>query len=78
MNVAYVVLLILFIIYVPIYLYVRKSEKAHNAGFVTWGPTIMIKTRWGLGMMDRIGKHKRLWNAFGAFSLVVSFLLMVT
>ena len=78
MNVAYVVLLILFIIYVPIYLYVRKSEKAHNAGFVTWGPTIMIKTRWGLGMMDRIGKHKRLWNAFGAFSLVISFLLMVT
>ena len=78
MNVAYIVLLILFVIYVPIYLYVRKSEKAHNAGFVTWGPTIMIKTRWGLKMMDRVGKHKRLWNAFGAFSLVVSFLLMVT
>lgn len=78
MNVAYVVLLILFIIYVPIYVYVRKSEKAHQAGFVTWGPTIMIKTKWGLGLMDRVGKHKRLWNAFGAFSLVVSFLLMVT
>ena len=72
------VLLILFIIYVPIYIYVRKSEKAHEAGFVTWGPTIMIKTKWGLGMMDRIGSHRKLWNVFGAFSLFVSFLLMVT
>ena len=78
MNVAYVVLLILFVIYVPIYLYVRKSEKAREAGFVTWGPTIMIKTSWGLRMMDRIGKRTKLWNAFGAFSLLVSFLLMVT
>lgn len=78
MNMAYVVLLILFIIYVPIYVYVRKSQKAHDAGFVTWGPTIMIKTKWGLGMMDRIGAHKKLWNVFGAISLVISFLLMVT
>ena len=78
MNTAYLVLLILFIIYVPIYVFVRSSEKAREAGFVTWGPAIMIKTKWGLHMMDRVGKHRRLWNAFGALSLAVSFLLMVT
>lgn len=77
MNIAYVVLLVLFIIYVPIYVYVRKSEKAHDAGFVTWGPTIMMKTKWGLRMMDRIGERKGLWNVFGLFSIIVSFLLML-
>lgn len=78
MNLAYVVLLILFVIYVPIYLYIRKSDKAREAGFDTWGPAVMIRTRWGLGMMDRAGSHKRLWHAFGTFSLLISFLLMLT
>lgn len=78
MDLAYIVLLILFIIYIPIYMFVRKSDRAKEAGFVTWGPTIMIKTRWGLKLMDRWGRHKRFWGVFGAFSLIVSFLLMAS
>lgn len=76
METAYLVLLILLIVYVPLYLYVRKSEKAHEKGFVTYGPTIMIRTRWGLKLMDRLGVHKRFWNIMGAISLIVSFVLM--
>ena len=77
METVYLVLLILLIIYIPLYIYVRKSEKAHDKGFVPYGPTIMIKTSWGLKLMDRMARYKKFWNFMGAVSLIVSAILTV-
>ncbi|MFA7161280.1 MAG: site-2 protease family protein [Candidatus Methanomethylophilaceae archaeon] len=77
MDLAYIILIILVAIYIPLYLYVRKSEKMHAKGIVPYGPTIMIKTRWGLGLMDRLSRHRRFWNAFGLISKIIALLLMV-
>lgn len=76
METVYLVLLILLVIYIPLYFYVRKSDKAHEKGFVPYGPTIMIRTKWGLRLMDRLARYRRFWNIMGAISLVVSFILM--
>lgn len=75
METTYIVLLALLVIYIPLYIYVRKSEKAHEKGFVPYGPTIMIKTKWGLRLMDALAKYRRFWNAMGYVSLVVSVIL---
>ena len=77
METTYLVLLILLIIYIPLYIYVRKSEKAHDKGFVPYGPTIMIRTKWGLKLMDRLARYKRFWRFMGAVSLIVSAVLAV-
>ena len=75
METTYIVLLALLVVYIPIYIYVRKSEKAHEKGFVPYGPTIMIRTKWGLKLMDRMAKYKRFWNVMGYVSLFVSLIL---
>lgn len=77
METTYLVLLILLIIYIPLYIYVRKSEKAHDKGFVPYGPTIMIRTKWGLKLMDRLARYKRFWRFMGAVSLVISAVLAI-
>ena len=75
METTYIVLLALLVVYIPIYIYVRKSEKAHEKGFVPYGPTIMIRTKWGLKLMDRMAKYKKFWNVMGYVSLFVSLIL---
>lgn len=77
METVYIVLLALLVIYIPLYVYVRKSKKAQDKGFVPYGPTIMIRTSWGLKLMDRLAKHKRFWNVMGFVSLAISLVLMV-
>ncbi len=77
METVYIVLLALLVVYIPIYIYVRKSEKAHEKGFVPYGPTIMIRTKWGLKLMDRMAKYKRFWNVMGYVSLGVSLVLAI-
>lgn len=77
MNVTYLALLILLVIYIPIYFYVRKSEWAKAKGIVPYGPLIMIKTRWGIKLMDRVGKYKRVWRVMGFISKVISLILMI-
>ena len=76
MDLAYIILIILVAIYVPLYFYVRKSDRMHAKGIVPYGPTIMIKTKWGLDLMDRLSRHKRFWNAFGLISKIIALFLM--
>ncbi|MCL2317735.1 MAG: site-2 protease family protein [Methanomassiliicoccaceae archaeon] len=76
MELNYIILLILAIIYVPFYIWVRRSPNAKKRGLVKYGPTVMIKTTWGTKLMDRWSKYKRFWKFFGTFSLIVSFGLM--
>ncbi len=77
METTYIVLLALLVIYIPLYIYVRKSEKAHEKGFVPYGPTIMIKTAWGLKLMDALAKYRRFWNAMGIISMFISLVLAI-
>ncbi len=77
METTYIVLLALLVIYIPLYIYVRKSEKAHEKGFVPYGPTIMIKTAWGLKLMDSLAKYKRFWNVMGIISMFISLVLAI-
>ncbi|MDR1690781.1 MAG: metalloprotease, partial [Candidatus Methanoplasma sp.] len=76
MELTYIILLILTIFYIPFYFWVRRSPKAAGYGLVKYGPTVMIKTRLGTKMMDRLSVYKRFWRLFGAFSLIVSLALM--
>ncbi len=76
MDPAYIILLVLVAIYVPLYFYVRKSDRMHARGIVPYGPTIMIKTKLGLGLMDRLSKHRRFWSVFGLVSRIIALFLM--
>lgn len=75
MNLAWIILLILLIIYIPFYFYVRAG-KLEKYGLVKYGPTVMLKTKWGKRTMDRLGKYKRFWRAFGIVSKIITILLM--
>ena len=81
MDLAYLILIVLAVIYVPIWVWVwRKPEQAERYHLCKYGPCIMIKTRLGFKTMDRLCKYTRFWRAFGFFSKLVSavlFLLMM-
>ena len=77
MELSYIVLLILAIIYVPFYLWVRFSPNAAKYGLVKYGPTVMIKTKLGTKLMERWCIYTRFWRFFGTLSLVISAVLMV-
>ncbi len=78
MELAYIILLILAIIYVPFYFWVRYSPKAEKYGLRKYGPAIMLRTKLGTKIIDRYSKYRRFWRFFGALSIVLSFILMVT
>ena len=76
MNTAYTVLLILAVIYIPIWVWVwRNPEKAERYHLCKYGPCIMIRTQLGMKTMDRLAKYPRFWSAFGFFSKAVSAVL---
>ena len=76
MDTASVVLIILAIIYVPIWIWVwRCPEKAFRWHLVKYGPLVMIKTRLGIKSMDRLGKYTRFWRVFGFISKLLSAVL---
>lgn len=76
MELTHLVLLILAIIYVPFYFWVRLSPKAEKYGLVKHGPLVMIKTQLGTKLMDRLCVYRRFWKFFGAVSIAISFMLM--
>ena len=78
MEPAYVVLIVLAVIYVPIWVWVwRCPEKAERYHLCKYGPCIMIKTQLGMKTMDRLARYPRFWRAFGFFSKVVSAVLFL-
>lgn len=78
MSTAYLALLILFILYVPIYIWVwRRPEQAARFHLVKYGPAVMIKTHLGMKTMDRLAKYPRFWRVFGFISKVISAVLLV-
>ncbi len=81
MELAYIILIVLAIIYVPIWVWVwRCPDKASRYHLCKYGPCIMIRTQLGMKTMDRLARYPRFWRGFGFFSKVVSavlFLLMM-
>ena len=78
MSTAYLVLLILAIVYVPIWIWAwRRPESASRWHLQKYGPCIMIRTHLGIRAMDRLSKHLRFWSAFGFMSKVVSAILFL-
>jgi len=76
-DTAYIVLIALCIIYVPIWFWVwRKHEEAARYHLNKYGPAIMIRTRLGMKAMDRLSRYKRFWRAFGLLSKVLSLVLL--
>ena len=77
-DTAYLVLLLLLIVYIPIYLWVRtKPEQAERYHLVKYGPCIMIRTKLGIRVMERLGKYTRFWRAFGFVSKVITAVLLI-
>lgn len=77
MELVYIVLLLLLAVYIPIYIYVKKSPRMKELGLVPYGPLIMVKTKWGFRTMERLAKYKRFWRVFGFVSKVISLILMI-
>ena len=77
MPLVWLVLLILAILYVPFYIWVRISPKAKEYGLVKYGPCVMVKTQLGKKTMDKYSKYTRFWRAFGIFSQIVALGLMI-
>lgn len=76
MELTYIVLIILAVIYVPLFLYVKFGKKLEEKGLVPYGPTIMIRTKLGIKLIDRWGKYTRFWRACGVMSRFVTLFLM--
>ena len=76
METTYIVLIILTVIYVPLFLYVKFNKKLEEKGLLPYGPCIMIRTKVGLRLIDRYGRYKRFWRICGIASRVITLLLM--
>ncbi len=77
MNSTMIILLILTVIYIPLWILVKTNPKMKERGLEKYGPCIKINTHLGIRLIDRWGRYKRFWRAFGVFSQIVSFVLMV-
>jgi Predicted secreted protein containing a PDZ domain len=78
MELTYIVLLALLVVYIPFYFWVRYSPNAAKRGLVKYGPMVMVKTKLGTKLMEKWCVYTRFWRFFGALSLVISAILMVT
>ena len=77
-DLTYLILLVLLLVYVPLYIHVRMSKRMKDRGIVPYGPFIMIKTKRGIQFLDRISKNKKLWAVFGTVSKVIAAVLMAS
>ena len=77
MNTTVLILVILTVIYVPLWFYVWKHPNLLSKGLEKYGPVIKINSRFGIRFIDRFSKYHRFWSAFGTFSQIVSLFLMV-
>lgn len=79
MDTAQIILIALTAIYIPLFFYIKfKSSRNPNLkNFTTYGPAIMIRTKIGIRLINRLGKYKRLWRVFGAISRLVTVFLVL-
>lgn len=70
-------LIILAILYIPCFVFVKRSKWCKEHGLVTSSVLIMLKTKWGVDLMRRLGKYKRFWRVCGVISWIVTAVLMI-
>ncbi len=76
METTYIVLIALTVIYIPLFLYVRFRKKPEKSVLEPYGPCIMIRTKAGIRLIDRLGRYKRFWHVCGYASRIITVLLM--
>ncbi|MGE0015340.1 MAG: site-2 protease family protein [Candidatus Methanomethylophilaceae archaeon] len=77
-GIIWIVLILLAVLYVPIFVWVWRSPRAAELGLSVRGPMVMYRTQRGQRLMEGIGSHRRLCSAFAAASVAISVMLMAT
>jgi len=75
-SVIWIIIILLTVLYVPIFVWVWRSPRAADLGLSVRGPMVMYRTQRGQRLMEGIGSHRRLCGAFAAASGAISVLLM--
>lgn len=75
-SIIWIIIILLAVLYVPIFIWVWRSPKAAELGLSVRGPMVMYRTNMGQKIMGSIGSHRRLCSAFAAISSVISIVLM--
>lgn len=76
MDATYIVLIALTAVYIPLFLYVKFSDRPKGKGLVPYGPCIMIRTKVGMATIERLAKYRRFWRVYGKISRAIVVLLM--
>ncbi len=56
----------------------RTHRLGRDKTFSLFGPALMLKTQRGRSFLDRVGRARRFWNAFGDLGIALAFLAMAT
>jgi membrane-associated protease RseP (regulator of RpoE activity) len=76
---GWTIALVLVILYaVVVYVLYRSGRIGPERAITLFGPALMIKTRQGRGMLDRVGRFRRFWSTAGDVGIVLAALAMVT
>ena len=75
---GYLIFLIIFLIYI-VALYVLWKKKYLDKHHISLlGPFLMIRSTKGIGYIEKIASHKKIWHYFGTIAIgIVSFLMVV-
>lgn len=76
MSLTILVLVVLTVIYVPIWYFAWRSPRARDYKLEKYGPTVKVNTRMGIKLMDRLCVYRRFWKFMGAVSQVMALALM--
>lgn len=75
-SIIFIVIILLAILYIPIFIWVWRSPKAAELGLSIRGPIVMYRTQRGQKLMERIGSHHRMCAVFAVVSNMISIVLM--
>lgn len=74
----YAVVALLFVLDgLVVYALYRSGRLGPDRSLQLLGPLLMIKTKRGLGLLDRLGRFKRFWSAMGDAGLVLAAAAMI-
>ncbi len=75
-SIIWIILILLAVLYVPIFVWVWRSPRAAELGLSVRGPMVMYRTQRGQRLMGGLGSHRRLCSAFATVSTAISVMLM--
>lgn len=75
MSLTLWILIVLAVIYVPIWFFAWKDPRAKKYLMEKYGPTVKINTHLGIRMMDRVCVYTRFWRFMGVISQFIALVL---